>query len=152
LSPETLSSLVKCCELFCNLAKTYLLGAPVWGRLLALPTANIWLGWFGLSGANTLAYYKNYDRKMFYSIGPRAQCYKTFWPMFSDLDNNLECLSKASLFSPFQCLLVRPTAYPRVDHLKVASLGKAPALPSNIRLGCEDLPDFLSLASLFSLV
>jgi hypothetical protein len=33
-------------------------GAPHEGRLLALP-ANIRLGWKGLPGINTLAYYKN---------------------------------------------------------------------------------------------
>ncbi len=31
--------------------------APLWGRLLALPT-NITLGWKGLSGINTQAYYE----------------------------------------------------------------------------------------------
>jgi hypothetical protein len=33
-------------------------GAALWGRLLALPT-NIRLGWKGLPGTNTLAYFKN---------------------------------------------------------------------------------------------
>jgi hypothetical protein len=33
------------------------------------------------------------------------------------------------------CLWVRPGAYPRVEHLKGASLGLAMALPENIRLG-----------------
>ncbi len=37
-------------------------------------------------------------------------------------------------------LLVRPGAYPRVKHLKGASLGQAPALPANIRLGLKSLP------------
>jgi hypothetical protein len=36
----------------------YLSGAPFKGRLLALPI-NVSLGWKGLQGANTLAYYKN---------------------------------------------------------------------------------------------
>jgi hypothetical protein len=31
-------------------------GAPLWGRFLALPTNNT-LGWNGLPGTNTLAYY-----------------------------------------------------------------------------------------------
>jgi hypothetical protein len=33
------------------------LGAPLWGRLLALP-ANFRLGWKSLQGTNTLAYYE----------------------------------------------------------------------------------------------
>ncbi len=36
----------------------HLLGAPLQGRPLALPT-NIRLGWKGLPGTNTLAHYKN---------------------------------------------------------------------------------------------
>ncbi len=38
-----------------------------------------------------------------------------------------------------QCLQVRPEAYPRVEHTKVASLGLAPALLANITLGWKDL-------------
>ncbi len=41
------------------------------GRLLAL-LANIELGWKGLPGTNTLAYYENYGRKKFYDIGPKT--------------------------------------------------------------------------------
>ncbi len=37
-------------------------------------------------------------------------------------------------------------AYPRVEHLKGASLGKSPALPANIRLGCKGLPGTNTLA------
>jgi len=33
-----------------------------------------------------------------------------------------------------------------VKHLKVISLGKAPALPANIRLGWKDLPGINALA------
>jgi hypothetical protein len=40
------------------------------GRLLAFPT-NTGLGWKGLPGTNTLAYYENYGQKKFYNIGPR---------------------------------------------------------------------------------
>ncbi len=36
----------------------HILGAPLYGRLLASPT-NIRLGWKGLSETNTLAYYEN---------------------------------------------------------------------------------------------
>jgi len=35
---------------------------------------------------------------------------------------------------------VRPVAYPRVEHLKGASLRKALALPANIRQGWKGLP------------
>ncbi len=35
---------------------------------------------------------------------------------------------------------MRPGAYPRVEHLEGASLGKALALPANIRLGWKDSP------------
>jgi len=34
---------------------------------------------------------------------------------------------------------VRPGAYPREEHLKGVSLGWAPALPTNIRLGWKSL-------------
>jgi hypothetical protein len=40
------------------LTQVYLTGAPLLGKLLALPK-NIRLGWKGLSGTNTLAYYKH---------------------------------------------------------------------------------------------
>jgi len=41
---------------------------------------------------------------------------------------------------------VRPEAYPRVEHLKGASLGYALALPANIRLGWKGLPGTNALA------
>jgi hypothetical protein len=37
-------------------------------------------------------------------------------------------------------------AYPRVELLKGASLGQAPALPANIRLGWKNLPGTNALA------
>jgi hypothetical protein len=37
-------------------------------------------------------------------------------------------------------------AYPRVEHLKRASLEYAPALPANIRLGWKGLPGTNTLA------
>ncbi len=37
-------------------------------------------------------------------------------------------------------------AYPRVEHLKGASLGYAPALPKNIGLGCKGLEGINTLA------
>ena len=36
----------------------HLSGTPLYGRLLASPTNNK-LGWYGLPGTNTLAYYEN---------------------------------------------------------------------------------------------
>jgi hypothetical protein len=41
---------------------------------------------------------------------------------------------------------VRPGAYPRVEHLKGASLGWAPALLANIRLGWKGFPGTNTLA------
>jgi len=46
-----------------------LLGAPLYGRPLALPT-NIRQGWQSLPGTNTLAYYENYGQKSFITLGP----------------------------------------------------------------------------------
>ncbi len=48
--------------MFAGKARAYpseaLSGAPLYGKLLALP-ANIRLGWKGLPGTNTQAYYEN---------------------------------------------------------------------------------------------
>ncbi len=41
---------------------------------------------------------------------------------------------------------MRPGAYPRVEHLKGALLGLAPALQVNIRLGWKGLPGTNALA------
>ncbi len=46
----------------------------------------------------------------------------------------------SSITSLVKCLQVRPGAYPRVEHLKGPLLGKAPALPANLRLGWRGLP------------
>ncbi len=51
------------------------------GQALAL-SSNIRLGWKALPGINTQAYYEKsvtYARKKVYNIGPRIQCYKTFY-------------------------------------------------------------------------
>jgi hypothetical protein len=66
--------------------------------------------------------------------------------MFTDFRNKLECLSLSSLSSLVQCYWVRPGAYPRVEHLKVASHGKTLALSANIRLGWKGLPGTNTLA------
>jgi hypothetical protein len=52
-----------------------------------------------------------------------------------------KCISLVLLIVALVNLWVKPEAYPRVEHLKGASLGLAPALPANIRLGC-----FITLA------
>jgi hypothetical protein len=52
----------------------HLSDTPLLGRFLAL-SANIRLGWNGLPGTYTLAYFKkfvNYECKKFYDIGPGA--------------------------------------------------------------------------------
>ncbi len=69
-------------------------GAPDKGRLLALPT-NIILVWKGLSGKNTLAYYKHLQitavrRVICYNIKPWSQSYKTFSSSFILSENKLE--------------------------------------------------------------
>jgi len=53
--------------------------------------------------------------------------------------NKIEHLSLASFSSLVKCLWVKPRAYPRVEHLKVASLGQALALPANIRRNWKSL-------------
>jgi hypothetical protein len=58
--------------------------------------------------------------------------------------NKLERLLLANLSSRVKCLWVRPVAYPRVEDLKGASLGLAPA--SNIRLGWKGLSGTNALA------
>ncbi len=45
------------CKKFNSICLRLLSGAPVYGRLLALPT-NISLGWKGWPGNNALAYYE----------------------------------------------------------------------------------------------
>jgi hypothetical protein len=52
----------------------------------------------------------------------------------------LEHLFLASFSDLVLCLWVRPGDYPRVEHLKGASLGWTPAFPANIRLGWKSLP------------
>jgi hypothetical protein len=53
----------------------HLSGAPLQGRLLASLT-NIRLGWKGMPGTNTLAYYKksvNYSREKFIEQAPEVE-------------------------------------------------------------------------------
>ncbi len=46
--------------------------------------------------------------------------------------NKLECFFPAGLSSIVLCFWVRPGAYPRVGHMKGASIGQAMALHTNI--------------------
>ncbi len=66
--------------------------------------------------------------------------YKKFYSRNLRIFYNSQCLTLASLSSLVQCLWVRPGTYPKVEHLKGASLGQAPALPTNTRLGWKGLP------------
>jgi hypothetical protein len=59
------------------------------------------------------------------------------------LNNKQEYLSLIGLSSIINHLWVRPGAYPRVEYLKSASLGQAPAFAINIKLG---LPGTYTLA------
>jgi hypothetical protein len=52
----------------------------------------------------------------------------------------------ASLSILVDCLWVRPGAYPIVEHLKGTTLGLAPFLPTNIRLGWKGFPKTNTLA------
>jgi hypothetical protein len=70
---------------------------------------------------------------------PAANVLKLFCPQFTNFRNKLEGWSLASCL--VKCLWVRPGAYPRVEQLKVSSLGSATAaaLPANIKLGWKTL-------------
>jgi hypothetical protein len=58
-SLASLSRIVQCLQVRQEPTKVkHLSGAPLWGRRLALHTNNR-IGWKGLPGANTLAYYAN---------------------------------------------------------------------------------------------
>ncbi len=48
-------------------------------------------------------------------------------------------------FQPSLMFVGKAAAYPRVEHLKGAYLGKAPALVANIRLGRKGLPGTTTL-------
>ncbi len=47
-------------------------------------------------------------------------------------------------FQPSLMFVGEAWVYPRVEHLKCVSLGWAPALPTNIRLGWKSLPNKIS--------
>jgi hypothetical protein len=59
-----------------------------------------------MEAANPSLYGNNYDRKMFYSVGPGSQYYKTYTSSLTKRKNSLECwsqenLSSASLYFPW---------------------------------------------------
>jgi len=47
-----------------------------------------------MEAANTSLYGNNYDRKMFYSVGPGSQYYKTYTSSLTKRKNSLECWSQ----------------------------------------------------------
>jgi hypothetical protein len=71
----------------------------------------------------------------------RGQSYKTSYGRNISIFVISYSLSLASFSSLVQCLWARPRTYPRVEHLKDASLRLAPALPANIRLGWKAARD-----------
>ncbi len=78
------------------------------------------LGLKWLTVANTPAYYimELITAIKLCSTISWGQCYKTFYDRYK-----LDCLSLASLSSFVNCLWARPGAYPRVQNLKVSSIG-----------------------------
>ncbi len=74
---------------------------------------------------------------------PGANVIKLFCPLFTNSCNKLMCLSVESHYSLVLCLWVRPGAFPRMEHLKDASLGQSQPLPQNapganvIKLFCQ---------------
>jgi hypothetical protein len=90
-----------------------------------------------LLGSNVLAYYKNLKItavKKFYSIGPRCQCYKTFYGRkFKNFKDKLEC------FAPFQSSLTfmgkgRSLPYGRAPEWCFSQVGSGCTLKHKIRL------------------
>ncbi len=69
----------------------------------------------------------------------RQKVTKQLRPQVTNVPNKQLCLSLARLSSLVLCLFIRPGAYPSMEHLKNASLGKASALLASIRLGCKGL-------------
>ncbi len=73
-----------------------------------------------------------------------GQSYKTFY------GRNLRIFVISQSICPWQAFLAQsnatPRANPTTEHMKCASLGQAPALPANIRLGLKGLPCTNTLA------
>ncbi len=110
------------------------------GQSLALLT-NIRLGWKGLPGTNSRAYYKHS------SITPQKCFIKwtlgtNLIKLFTNFHNKPECLSWQGKRLQPSLLFVGKA---RMDELKGSSLRQASALP-NIRLGWKGLPRTNTLA------
>jgi hypothetical protein len=76
-------------------------GAPHYGKLLALPMS-IRLGWKGLLGTDTLAYYENSqitDMKSFITLAPGFNVTKLFYLITDAPKNKLECFALVKYFS-----------------------------------------------------
>ncbi len=84
--------------------------------------------------------------KKFNNIGPSGLCYKTFYGCKFTNFHNMLVFVPGKPSSIVHCLRARPGAYPRVEHLKGASIGQVLALPTNIRLGYKGLPGTNTLA------
>jgi hypothetical protein len=63
-----------------------------------------------------------------------ANAIQLLQPEFTNVSNKLECLSLVNFANLMFIGKASAGVYPRVGHLKSASLGYAPALPANIRL------------------
>jgi len=82
-----------------------------------------------------------------WKVGASAQYHKTFYGIKLQIFlNKLRCLSLVSLSSLVYCLWARQGAYPIAEHMKDSSVGLAPALPTNIKLGWKGLPGANTLA------
>jgi hypothetical protein len=66
---------------------------------------------------------------------PGGNVIKSFSLSLMKGHNKLECFSLAKIPGLVECLEVRQRAYPRKENLSVATLGYAPDLLGNIRLG-----------------
>ncbi len=87
----------------------HLSGAPLKGRLMALSTNNR-LGWNGLLGANTLAYYENSQLttvNSFITLAPGRIIIKLLRLQFTDVCYKIECLSLAGFYRLVYHLRVR---------------------------------------------
>jgi hypothetical protein len=78
----------------------HLSGFPLQGKLLALPT-NVGLGWKGVRGTNTLAYFTSLTarkKKKFHYNGTGGLYYKHYELAIYGFRNKLVCLSKLLYF------------------------------------------------------
>ncbi len=75
-----------------------------------------------------------------------AECYKLFMAVIYEFSKKARELVPGRPFQPCLMVLGKVRAYPRMKHLKGASLGQTPALFVNIRLDLKDLPVTNTLA------